>query len=122
MNLSVSKMLPCRQHAAQQERCIDRRDFALPLPLACVGIDEVIIKTVNMRQSLPEKTQRGAHSRQNLIFLPISARVADAQCGQSKSGGSDARDLSLIVAIQQGAIFHLPRRLSGFTPEIVERG
>ena len=55
VDVPVLEMLPAGEHAAKQDRRIDRRDLRVPDPLAGVDIGEVIEEAAMRGQLVPEK-------------------------------------------------------------------
>jgi hypothetical protein len=121
LNFRVRKVLPRRQHPTQEEGSVDRRDLALPLPLPGVHVDKVVIEAMLMRKFLPQKPQSSSHPLDDLGFLPVAARLADAKPRQPKPGRRDAGNRMRVLALRLRAIFHLARRAS-LVPEKLKRG
>src|SRR5436309_6128528 len=78
LDFGIGEMLAGGEDSAEQQRRINGRDFALPLTLAAIHINEVVVETVLVRKLLPDESERGANAGGNLFFLPVTARIADA--------------------------------------------
>ncbi len=80
------------QHAAKQQRCINRRQFATEQPLSTIDIDEVVEETVLVRTFFEQKGQGLLHSLFAIQRAKIVVFGGDAQSAQAEAGGGDAGD------------------------------
>src|ERR1700675_4019622 len=121
LDLGIIEMLANRQHATEQKRGVDRGEFAVPYPLSCFYIDEVVEEAMFVGQSPREKAKRLPHPFPDRRRLAVSARLSDAQASESKAGCRNAGNSTLVVAVKQRAIPDLAGRGTGFVPKKVER-
>src|SRR5881275_2629114 len=120
LNFLVSKILPRRENAAQENRRINRGKFALLPARASLQVDEVEEKSMLVVQDVGEEAQRVANALANFRGLAVAAMIANAETGQAKSRGRDARHRSRIVAVREGAILHLASLGAGLIPEEIK--
>src|SRR5437868_5824711 len=81
----VSKTLARGQHAREQQRRVNRRDFALPTPRARLLIDPVIEPAVRLERALGEEVERRTHTLACFGALQPTALRGDAQGRQPEA-------------------------------------
>src|SRR5688572_13668247 len=95
----VSKELPRCQHAAQQQRRIDRRDFAVPFSLASPCVHPVIEPPVNPRSPVCEEAKGHRCTIASCLSLDPTASGRDAQRRKSESCSGDACHVPMSLVV-----------------------
>jgi hypothetical protein len=67
-DLGIVRKKPARrEHAAQEQRRINRRNLAAPTPLAGFGVNEMVKPTALVRRLVGVKVERDAHARARVL-------------------------------------------------------
>ena len=101
--LIVAKALAHSENARQQQCRIYRRDFAVPTALACLRIEPVIEPTALVKRASVEEPQRFACAFECCGFVDPIPVDGDADSSQTKTSGSNARNV-LMTRRQRRAI------------------
>ena len=117
-DFAVGKMLPAGQHAAKQQGRVDRRQLAVPDPLAVAHVDEVEKEAMLVRELVPKKPQGLGDAPAQVPARQVATFVGDAQRRQSKSSGGDAADDPRVGAIGAAAVLHQAGHWVGGFPEV----
>jgi hypothetical protein len=120
LNFGVPKVLARCQCAAQQQRSVDRRQFAVAQALAGICVDKVIEEAVLARLEINRRVVRTRSLRSTELRYPRASAMQHR--GEAKPGGSDTRERPGVVAVGEGSIFDLPGAGPGFPPEKIEGG
>src|SRR5215469_9551910 len=101
----MAEVLPGGQHSAQENSCINGRDFRSAMPATCLDVDEVIVKAVYLFGVIQQEIERLDDSGMNFFGRKIKPMVTDTESGESEAGRGNARHTPRIcAAIGQGAI------------------
>ena len=111
------------QHAAQQQRGIDRRQLALPRARAALHVEEVIVEPLVTRRvglgtllALPEEPQRGERSFRGLGARDKPPFHANRIRGEPQPDRRDARG-----PVRAGLVEHQSVGVVGLVQEVAER-
>src|SRR6185503_744880 len=104
--LIVSKELTRSQYATQQQRGIDRRDFAVPFSLAGACIHPVIEPAVNTRCTLGEKAERCDGTVASSVLFDPTPRGRDTQRGQAEPGCRNTGHAPMILVVWRSVCSH----------------
>ena len=85
-------MLPACEHAAEQNRIIDGRDFRVADAFTVARVHKVIEEAMFHRRSLRQESQGFGNTLLNFGLGTIIPLMADAQRGQTKACGGNAGD------------------------------
>ena len=122
VDVFVLKMLAAGQHAAEQNRGIDRRDLRIPHSLAGVDIREVIEESAMRGQLVPEKRQALDDAQPRVRVADKAALFGDANCRQAEAGGGDAGAEARVLGANIAAVLDQARLRIGLLPEEQEAG
>src|SRR5689334_4260934 len=100
-------MLACGENSADQNRRIDGRDFASPLPLAARDIDEVVVKAVFMRKFFPDEPQGLPDPFDNFVGIAVTAGMSDTETAEPESGCGNAGQRMCVAAVEEGTVLYL---------------
>src|SRR5205085_143023 len=89
----VTKTLARGQHTREQQRRVNRRDFALPTPLARLLIDPMIEPAMRLERALGEETERRTHTRACFSASKPTISGRDANGRQPETCGGTAGDV-----------------------------
>ena len=100
------EILRRREHAAEKERAVDRRDFRIECARAFVEIEEVIVEAADAgrigRFALParvEEAERGKRIRERGLPIDQAAFDRDRIDRERKTGRGDARGPALRILV-----------------------
>jgi hypothetical protein len=94
----VAEAAPYRQNAREEQRCVDRRQLALPLPRTGLQVDEVVEPAMLLRHLLGEPTQRRLGALDCCSPRLPAASGGNAQAAQPEADGRDAADAGGVLA------------------------
>ena len=85
------------EHAGEQQRRVDGRDFAVPTAFAGAGVEPVIEPAALLKCTRVEKAQRIAGPLNCFCaWNPVAIR-GDAERSQTETGCGDARDVLMVL-------------------------
>ena len=122
LDFLIGEILARGENAAQENRRIDGRKFALFPAGAGFHVDKVEEEAVFVVQIVGDKSQGVPNAVGDFRRLSVAAVVADAQTGQAESCGGDARHHARVVAVGESAIFHLAALGAGLVPKKLKTG
>src|SRR6185436_13117909 len=93
----VAKILPGGQYSCEQQRRINRGDFALPAPFARLRIQPMIKPATLMEGPVRKKSQRVARARARGTAVDPTAFDREAKRRQTETSRGDAGDVAMIL-------------------------
>ena len=111
------------EHAAQENRRVDRRDLRIPFPLAGGDVGPVVEEAAMVWYLFPQEAQTTNRPIDRLIVGHEPPRVTNTQRRQPESGRGNAAELVLVIGHAEAAAVPRNARVRiGLFPEVQERG
>ncbi len=104
LDFRVVEMHPAGQHAAEQQRCVDRGDLRFERALARVHFHEMIEKAVLVRRALQQESQCVAHTLFEFAGLFPAVLVGNTKRRQPESRRGNAGHIALVGPVRLAAV------------------
>src|ERR1700744_5458029 len=116
-DVAIMKVLAAGKNPAEQDGCINRRDFRVPYSFARIDIGKVKKESAMRRQLLPKKIERRNHAQACVTMGDEAAVFCNADCRQPKASGGNACHDAIVPRNDIAAIFNQSGLRIGLLPE-----
>ncbi len=116
----AGEVLTAVQHAAKQQRRIDRRQLAAEEALPAIDVNEVVEKTVLVGTFFEQKSQCLLHPLLAIEGAQVVIFGGNAQRAQSEAGGGNARHPAERPSDDRRPVPHQAAPGAGFVEEKIE--